>query len=230
MCVRPPLPEKCVLLSSESGYLSCSFDDGLCGWIRDKDGDLHWETTPDPSGNWRVGVNYSPSRTLISKIVYFFVSKWKWEWLCSFTGTHTYANTHRLRQSKQLNFVLLNYRSRWKLLEGSSLSFLQISALLYKAVQMRSGLRDPSVIPVAHIKWEHNTVFLGVQTRRKCDELCWEDAVDGVWRLNSAAHWHCLSDTNYIWLPLPTGLVLQLLVCFQTLRLSLISAKFVLTH
>ncbi|KAF3852555.1 hypothetical protein F7725_005910 [Dissostichus mawsoni] len=34
----------------ESGYLSCSFDDGLCGWIRDKDGDLHWETTPDPSG------------------------------------------------------------------------------------------------------------------------------------------------------------------------------------
>uniref|UniRef100_A0A8C4EGS9 Nephronectin a n=1 Tax=Dicentrarchus labrax TaxID=13489 RepID=A0A8C4EGS9_DICLA len=40
----------CVSLSSESGYLSCSFDDGLCGWIRDKDGDLHWETTPDPSG------------------------------------------------------------------------------------------------------------------------------------------------------------------------------------
>uniref|UniRef100_A0A8C2XS07 Nephronectin a n=1 Tax=Cyclopterus lumpus TaxID=8103 RepID=A0A8C2XS07_CYCLU len=34
----------------ESGYLSCSFDDGLCGWIRDRDGDLHWETTPDPSG------------------------------------------------------------------------------------------------------------------------------------------------------------------------------------
>ncbi|KAM6972658.1 nephronectin a isoform 2-T2 [Aplochiton taeniatus] len=34
----------------EAGFLSCSFDDGLCGWIRDKDGDLHWETTPDPSG------------------------------------------------------------------------------------------------------------------------------------------------------------------------------------
>uniref|UniRef100_A0A3P8YLB3 Nephronectin a n=1 Tax=Esox lucius TaxID=8010 RepID=A0A3P8YLB3_ESOLU len=33
-----------------AGYLSCSFDNGLCGWIRDKDGDLHWETTPDPSG------------------------------------------------------------------------------------------------------------------------------------------------------------------------------------
>lgn len=33
-----------------AGYLSCSFDNGLCGWIRDRDGDLHWETTPDPSG------------------------------------------------------------------------------------------------------------------------------------------------------------------------------------
>lgn len=38
------------LFFSDSGYLSCSFDDGLCGWIRDKDGDLHWETTPDPTG------------------------------------------------------------------------------------------------------------------------------------------------------------------------------------
>ncbi|KAJ3614451.1 hypothetical protein NHX12_018023 [Muraenolepis orangiensis] len=34
----------------ESGYLSCSFDQGLCGWIKDKDGDLHWETTTDPAG------------------------------------------------------------------------------------------------------------------------------------------------------------------------------------
>ncbi|CAB1327331.1 unnamed protein product, partial [Coregonus sp. 'balchen'] len=42
---------------AEAGYLSCSFDNGLCGWIRDKDGDLHWETTPDPSevGNKRSG-------------------------------------------------------------------------------------------------------------------------------------------------------------------------------
>lgn len=46
--------EQCFFSPSlESGYLSCSFDDGLCGWIRDKDGDVHWETTPDPSGNWR---------------------------------------------------------------------------------------------------------------------------------------------------------------------------------
>lgn len=34
----------------DAGFLSCSFDNGLCGWIRDKDGDLHWETTADPSG------------------------------------------------------------------------------------------------------------------------------------------------------------------------------------
>ncbi|XP_057698638.1 nephronectin a isoform X5 [Corythoichthys intestinalis] len=34
----------------DSGFLSCSFDDGLCGWIRDNDGDVHWETTPDPAG------------------------------------------------------------------------------------------------------------------------------------------------------------------------------------
>lgn len=72
--------EKCVLFSSESGYLSCSFDDGLCGWIRDKDGDLHWETTPDLSGNWRAGVHFSQSHTLIRTIVYFIVSKWEWKW------------------------------------------------------------------------------------------------------------------------------------------------------
>uniref|UniRef100_H3DKZ8 Nephronectin a n=1 Tax=Tetraodon nigroviridis TaxID=99883 RepID=H3DKZ8_TETNG len=34
----------------ESGFLSCSFDDGLCSWIRNNNGDVHWETTPDPSG------------------------------------------------------------------------------------------------------------------------------------------------------------------------------------
>uniref|UniRef100_A0A3P9NI02 Nephronectin a n=1 Tax=Poecilia reticulata TaxID=8081 RepID=A0A3P9NI02_POERE len=39
-----------------SGYLSCSFDDGLCGWISDKDGDLHWETTPDPTGGWYLTI------------------------------------------------------------------------------------------------------------------------------------------------------------------------------
>ncbi|XP_077575065.1 nephronectin a isoform X2 [Stigmatopora nigra] len=34
----------------DSGFLSCSFDHGLCGWIRDNEGDVHWETTPDPAG------------------------------------------------------------------------------------------------------------------------------------------------------------------------------------
>ncbi|XP_036372963.1 nephronectin a isoform X1 [Megalops cyprinoides] len=35
---------------SDAGFLSCTFDNGLCGWIRDREGDLHWETTADPSG------------------------------------------------------------------------------------------------------------------------------------------------------------------------------------
>ncbi|KAG5848385.1 hypothetical protein ANANG_G00097910 [Anguilla anguilla] len=35
---------------SGAGFLSCTFDNGLCGWIRDREGDLHWETTADPSG------------------------------------------------------------------------------------------------------------------------------------------------------------------------------------
>ncbi|KAM5192100.1 nephronectin isoform 3-T3 [Mantella aurantiaca] len=29
---------------------SCNFDNGLCGWIRDKDNDLHWELVKDVSG------------------------------------------------------------------------------------------------------------------------------------------------------------------------------------
>ncbi|XP_066535069.1 nephronectin a isoform X5 [Hoplias malabaricus] len=33
-----------------AGYLSCSFDHGLCGWIQVREGDVHWETAPDPSG------------------------------------------------------------------------------------------------------------------------------------------------------------------------------------
>ncbi|KAL6082804.1 hypothetical protein STEG23_012274, partial [Scotinomys teguina] len=29
---------------------SCNFDHGLCGWIREKDSDLHWEAVRDPGG------------------------------------------------------------------------------------------------------------------------------------------------------------------------------------
>lgn len=36
----------------EAGFLSCSFDQGLCDWIQHKEGDVHWETVPDPSGNY----------------------------------------------------------------------------------------------------------------------------------------------------------------------------------
>ncbi|KAM4808735.1 nephronectin isoform 2-T2 [Rhinophrynus dorsalis] len=30
---------------------SCNFDNGLCGWIRDKENNLHWEVVKDESGN-----------------------------------------------------------------------------------------------------------------------------------------------------------------------------------
>lgn len=29
---------------------SCNFDHGLCGWIREKDSDVHWEPVRDPEG------------------------------------------------------------------------------------------------------------------------------------------------------------------------------------
>lgn len=84
----------CIFFCSDSGFLSCSFDDGLCGWIRDSDGDVHWETTPDPSGNWR---NLFVSGLLGGeKAALLMLHKCK----------HTYVYTHRHRA------LVLNYRSR----------------------------------------------------------------------------------------------------------------------
>ncbi|KAF7478548.1 nephronectin isoform X4 [Marmota monax] len=36
---------------------SCSFDHGLCGWIREKDNDLHWEPIRDPAGGQYLTVS-----------------------------------------------------------------------------------------------------------------------------------------------------------------------------
>nr|KAF6501637.1 nephronectin [Molossus molossus] len=36
---------------------SCNFDHGLCGWIREKDSDLHWEPVRDPAGGQYVAVS-----------------------------------------------------------------------------------------------------------------------------------------------------------------------------
>ncbi|XP_062430128.1 nephronectin isoform X3 [Rhea pennata] len=36
---------------------SCNFDSGLCGWIKDKDDDLHWEPVQDPSGGQYLTVS-----------------------------------------------------------------------------------------------------------------------------------------------------------------------------
>lgn len=95
------------------------------------------------------------------------------------------------------------------------MSRLQIRALRYKAMQMRSGLLDRS-LPLTYIKREHDTVFLGVQSRRKRDELCRGDQAEVAWRLNTAAYWPGLADANYIWLLLPAGSVSQAPACFQT--------------
>lgn len=31
--------------------LHCTFDHGVCDWMSDREGDLHWETTHNPAGN-----------------------------------------------------------------------------------------------------------------------------------------------------------------------------------
>lgn len=36
---------------------SCDFDHGLCGWIREKDSDAHWELTRDPAGGQYLAVS-----------------------------------------------------------------------------------------------------------------------------------------------------------------------------
>ncbi|MBZ3885998.1 Nephronectin [Sciurus carolinensis] len=36
---------------------SCNFDHGLCGWIREKDSDLHWEPIKDPAGGQYLTVS-----------------------------------------------------------------------------------------------------------------------------------------------------------------------------
>ncbi|XP_023439755.1 nephronectin isoform X7 [Dasypus novemcinctus] len=36
---------------------SCNFDHGLCGWIREKDNDLHWEPVRDPAGGQYLTVS-----------------------------------------------------------------------------------------------------------------------------------------------------------------------------
>lgn len=39
----------CVCVSA-AGVVSCSFDEGLCVWMTDSEGDLKWEIKDDPAG------------------------------------------------------------------------------------------------------------------------------------------------------------------------------------
>ncbi|MEQ2192985.1 hypothetical protein XENOCAPTIV_021060, partial [Xenoophorus captivus] len=44
------------LFSVEFGDLHCSFDRGLCDWISDREGDLHWEAVDSPAGGRYLSV------------------------------------------------------------------------------------------------------------------------------------------------------------------------------
>ena len=50
--------------------MSCSFDEGVCPWMTDNEGDVHWESREDPTGKCVC------MRTLFSvcicECVYFF--------------------------------------------------------------------------------------------------------------------------------------------------------------
>ncbi|RXM34689.1 Nephronectin [Acipenser ruthenus] len=59
MCYNTPGSYKCKCKGGFKGtgfeckhviLHSCSFDHGLCGWLRDRESDLHWETTSDAAG------------------------------------------------------------------------------------------------------------------------------------------------------------------------------------
>ncbi|XP_063043458.1 nephronectin isoform X2 [Engraulis encrasicolus] len=38
------------------GSVSCSFDEGVCPWLNDKEGDVHWESRVDPTGGRYLAV------------------------------------------------------------------------------------------------------------------------------------------------------------------------------
>ncbi|KAM9424696.1 nephronectin-like isoform 2-T2 [Pholidichthys leucotaenia] len=40
----------------DAGVLQCTFDQGLCDWMSDRDGDLHWEIISDPTGGRYLSV------------------------------------------------------------------------------------------------------------------------------------------------------------------------------
>ncbi|KAG9269378.1 nephronectin-like [Astyanax mexicanus] len=45
-----------------AGSLSCSFDQGVCSWMTDREGDVRWETVNDPEGGRYLTVAEAPSR------------------------------------------------------------------------------------------------------------------------------------------------------------------------
>uniref|UniRef100_A0A8C2EPW9 Nephronectin a n=1 Tax=Cyprinus carpio TaxID=7962 RepID=A0A8C2EPW9_CYPCA len=51
----------CVCVSA-AAVVSCSFDEGLCVWMTDSEGDLKWEIKDDPAGGRYLSVPEAPNR------------------------------------------------------------------------------------------------------------------------------------------------------------------------
>lgn len=84
-------------------------------------------------------------------------------------------------------------------------------------MQMRSGLLELPAIPLAPIKREPDTVFLGVRLRMKKKKKVMNYVTEiKRKRLNTAARRRGWADANYIWLLPPAGSASQTPACFQT--------------
>ncbi|KAF4090655.1 hypothetical protein AMELA_G00054710 [Ameiurus melas] len=79
----------------EAGFLSCSFDQGLCDWIQHKEGDVHWETVPDPSGGKYLTISYAAGKRngRGAQLVLPLVSPWNEGNLC-LAFRHNLAGHH----------------------------------------------------------------------------------------------------------------------------------------
>ncbi|KAL0970560.1 hypothetical protein UPYG_G00243750 [Umbra pygmaea] len=79
-----------------AGTLSCSFDHGLCGWIRNTDGGLHWEMASHPAGGQylsvpELGVGKDSIRG--ARLVLPLASPWSKGYLC-FSFRHWLSRHH----------------------------------------------------------------------------------------------------------------------------------------
>lgn len=53
---------------AEAGVLVCSFDHGVCDWMSDREGDLHWEVQRSPAGLKQTNEHHLTAATIHSFI------------------------------------------------------------------------------------------------------------------------------------------------------------------